>query len=205
MTNLPTATADKAKALEIADAILERLQSNRLTKVPLLHLDELPPLSGVYLAATDNDNILYVGKANDFTVRCKIGQHQKLPTAIELGATCLLLAKVPDGFAWAVEQKLIAELEPPLNDLVNQWWIQKTHSIRSPKESLRRRKRITLSIDDTLIDAAKRVAHSQNNSLSRFVESLIADKAIELGEVDGNYMTPGETRGRKSEEGIEDD
>lgn len=60
------------------------------------------------------------------------------------------------------------------------------------------RKRITLSIDDTLIDAAKRAAHSQNNSLSRFVESLIADKAIELGEVSEDYMTPGETRGRKS-------
>ena len=131
MTNLLTSKADKTAALELADTILERLQSDRLTRVPLLHLDELPALSGVYLATTDDRDILYIGKADDFTNRCKLSQHHKLPTAVKQGATYLLLAKIPERLAWAVEQRLIDKLAPSLNDSVSRWWNMRPQTSRS--------------------------------------------------------------------------
>jgi DNA-binding XRE family transcriptional regulator len=115
----------KAETLDLAQTVLERLESDRLTRVPLLHLKELPPLPGVYFAATEENQILYIGKASDFTERCKISTHHKLPKAIEHGAVFLYIASVPSSQAWHVEQWLIDALNPPLNKSVSYWWVEK--------------------------------------------------------------------------------
>ena len=136
MTNVPRTTIRKAQALEIAASLIERIEASRLTQVPLLHLDELPAIAGLYFATTDDGDILYIGKADDLTQRCKLSQHHKLPLAIERGATVLQIARVDDGLAWAVEQKLIAEIAPPLNDAVSLWWVQPAKVAKPKKKKI---------------------------------------------------------------------
>jgi len=121
-SNVPQTSQQRQSALDIAQTIIERVDSNRLTQVPLLHLNELPAISGLYLAADDTGSILYIGKADDLSQRCKISHHHKLPVAVERGATVLKVARVDDGLAWAVEQKLIAHYSPVLNESVSCWW-----------------------------------------------------------------------------------
>lgn len=103
MITAPKTTLRKAEALTITQSIIEHIESDRLTQVPLLHLDELPAISGLYFATTDEGDILYIGKAKNLTQRCKLSQHHKLLLAIERGATVLQVARVDDGLAWAVE------------------------------------------------------------------------------------------------------
>lgn len=133
---IPRTKTQRDRALELAQSILERIESNRLTQVPLLHLDELPAISGLYFASTDDGDILYIGKADDLTQRCKLAQHHKLPIAIERGATVLQIARVSDGLAWAVEQRLIAELAPTLNDAVSLWWVKPEKVVKPIKPRL---------------------------------------------------------------------
>ena len=110
------------KALKLAQSILERLESGYLTRVPLLHLDELPAIPGVYFATTEDGEVLYVGKANNLATRCKISIHHKLPAAIEKGAAFLHIAGVPIDSVWYVEQVLIERLSPVLNRRYSRWW-----------------------------------------------------------------------------------
>ena len=116
--------AQKTEFLNLAESVLERLETDRLTRVPLLHLAELPPISGVYFAATEQNEILYIGKASDFTDRCKLSTHHKLPIAIERGAVFLYVASVPSLSVWHVEQWLIDTISPVLNESVSRWWIE---------------------------------------------------------------------------------
>ena len=120
--------------------------------MPLFHLDELPAISGLYFATTEDGDILYIGKADDLTQRCKISQHHKLPIAIERGATVLQIARVDDGLAWAVEQRLIAELAPVLNDAVSLWWVKPQKVVKPEKRQVegRRKRRLTLLMSDLL-------------------------------------------------------
>lgn len=189
---IPQTTRSKAEALATAQAIIERIESNRLTQVPLLHLDELPAISGLYFATTDEGDILYIGKANDLTQRCKISQHHKLPLAIERGATVLQVARVNDGLAWAVEQNLIAELAPPLNDAVSLWWVTPVKIAKSKKYT---RKRTTVTIDVEALTAFRRMAKKSNMSFPRYLESRMVELAKAEGEISKSYETLGETRG----------
>ena len=114
----------KAELLDCAQSVLERFQGNRLTRVPLLYLGELPSISGVYFAATEDGQILYIGKADNFTHRCKISTHHKLSSAIEKGAVYLYVASIESRSAWYVEQWLIDAISPPLNKVVSRWWVE---------------------------------------------------------------------------------
>lgn len=105
----------EAKVIDLAQTIIKRIQCGLLTQVSILHLNQLPSASGVYFATTEGGEILYIGKAKNLKQRCKISQHHKLPLAVELGVTVIQIARVDNELAWAVEQKLIAEMRPRLN------------------------------------------------------------------------------------------
>ncbi|MBW4422753.1 MAG: GIY-YIG nuclease family protein [Myxacorys californica WJT36-NPBG1] len=126
----------EAKALNLAQSVLERLESNRLTRIHWQYVDELPPISGVYLAATDDGQILYVGKALNLAKRCKISMHHKLPIAIEKGAVFLYIASIRADLAWHVEQRLIDKLKPVLNGPCSRWWITIGAETLSDEESI---------------------------------------------------------------------
>ncbi|MBD1844771.1 GIY-YIG nuclease family protein [Cyanobacteria bacterium FACHB-63] len=118
--------------LDLAQSILERFKNDRLTRVPLTHLDELPPISGVYLAATEDNQVLYIGKSNNLSVRCDISIHHKLPAALEKGAVFLYIAGVPAAQAKFVEYWLIDRFSPVLNEGYRRWWLE-----RDVEESLK--------------------------------------------------------------------
>ena len=195
MTNLLTSKTDKAKALELATNVLERLQADRLTRVPLLHLEELPAISGIYFAASDGGNVLYIGKADDFTSRCKLSQHHKLPTAIEKSATHLLLARVPEHLAWAVEQKLIDELAPPLNESVSRWWTEKPAKQKPSNKLSPNRKRRTYNLDERTIEVLAELAADDGISTNRYLEILLFNLGIEKGKLPSDAKLLGELRG----------
>ena len=197
MSNLLTSQADKAKALEMANSILERLNADRLTRVPLLYLDELPELSGVYFAATDEGQVLYIGKADDFTQRCNLSQHHKLPVAIEKGATWLMLARVPNKFAWAVEQRLISELQPLLNDTVSHWWTVKQVRVRS---KIPKNRQLRLS-DDVWIAAEAIARYMGSKSTREGIETALRHYVFDLNQKDTRFSKIWE---QVQTEGIED-
>ena len=157
-------------ALEISQSIIERVEAGRLTKVPLLHLDELPAISGLYFATTNNGDILYIGKANDLTQHCKLSRRHKLSLAIEHGATVLQVARVDSRLAWAVEQRLIAEITPILNESVSLWWVE-AEKVVKPKS-----KRVSMS-------------------LPKYVEALLVQHAMKKGGMSKDYKMLSETRG----------
>lgn len=113
---------EKTAVLEVAHDVIERLNNKRLTRIHFDYLNEVPFVSGVYLAATEDDQILYIGKADLLSRRCKIPPHEKLPLAIEQGAVYLYVASVPFHQAWYVEQYLISKFSPPLNIKKSEWW-----------------------------------------------------------------------------------
>lgn len=135
-------TEQKSEAINLAQAIHDRFLADRLTRVSLLHLDELPTVSGVYFAST-GARVLYIGKANNLAQRCRISNHHKLPAAIERGAMYLYVAAVPKELAWAVEQWLIHTLKPPLNESVSAWWLRRVTPVRGNliREKTRRLKK----------------------------------------------------------------
>ena len=112
----------KTALLLLAESVLEKLEAGKLTRVALTNLAELPQVSGVYFATTADETVLYVGKASDFTDRCRLSIHHKLSIAIKSGAVFLHLAITSADQAWHVEQWLIDRLSPPLNEKVSQWW-----------------------------------------------------------------------------------
>ena len=108
--------------VSLAESILRRFDRNLLTRVPMFCLDELPKISGVYIAVNESKEVFYVGMSSDLHSRCKLASHQKLPLALEMGAAYLLIASVPREQAWFVEQVLIDRLKPSLNELLECWW-----------------------------------------------------------------------------------
>lgn len=107
--------SSKIEAIALTESVLERYRTNRLSRIPMDHLEEVATASGVYFAVAPNNSVLYIGKANNFRERCSLSNHHKLPIAVERGATDLLIAAVPAKFAWLVEQRLIFEFAPELN------------------------------------------------------------------------------------------
>lgn len=201
--NTPTTTHHKAEAIMIAQSIIERIESNRLTQVPLLHLDELPAISGLYFATTDEGDILYIGKADDLTQRCKLSQHHKLPLAIERGATVLQVARVDDGLAWAVEQKLIAQLAPPLNDAVSLWWMAADKKASRAGKSLTAlsRRSIKLSLESWQIaEAISRYRRFNNPKVA--LESAIRNYSDRLMSDDPSFV---QVLNKVKAEGVESD
>lgn len=191
MICIPKTKQKMVKALEVAQSIIERIEADRLTQVPLLYLDELPAISGIYFATTDDGRILYIGKADDLTQRCKLNQHHKLPLAIEKGATVLQVARVDDGLAWAVEQKLIAELSPALNDAVSLWWVKSEKTAKS----LPKRKNTRLSLDIEVIAAFRALAESEGISLPKYVEKFMIEHIKKKDTITADCVPLSETRG----------
>ena len=108
--------------ISLAESILRRFDRDLLTRVPMFCLDELPAISGVYIAVDESKEVFYVGMSGDLHNRCKLTSHHKLPLALERGAAYLLIASVPRDQAWFVEQILIDRLKPSLNELLERWW-----------------------------------------------------------------------------------
>jgi transcriptional regulator with XRE-family HTH domain len=145
----------KEMLLGEAQLVLKRLEEDRLTRVPLLYLGELPSISGVYFAATADGQTLYIGKATNFTQRCKISTHHKLSTAIEKGAVFLFVANVPANQAWHVEQWLIDQISPPLNQSCCRWWLGSESSLAQLRKKATRtqlRKKATRSNLNSKLD-----------------------------------------------------
>lgn len=178
-------------ALEISQSIIERVEAGRLTKVPLLHLDELPAISGLYFATTNNGDILYIGKANDLTQHCKLSRRHKLSLAIEHGATVLQVARVDSRLAWAVEQRLIAEITPILNESVSLWWVE-AEKVVKPKS---KRVSTRLCLDKVAVSAIERLARQSSMSLPKYVEALLVQHAMKKGGMSKDYKMLSETRG----------
>jgi|GEM_PF-3435539 len=119
--------------ISLAESILRRFDRDLLTRVPMFCLDELPAISGVYIAVDESKEVFYVGMSGDLHNRCKLTSHHKLPLALERGAAYLLIASVPRDQAWFVEQILIDRLKPSLNELLERWWERPFPEPKQPK------------------------------------------------------------------------
>ena len=119
--------------ISLAESILRRFDRDLLTRVPMFCLDELPAISGVYIAVDESKEVFYVGMSGDLHSRCKLTSHRKLPLALERGAAYLLIASVPRDQAWFVEQILIDRLKPSLNELLERWWKRPFPEPKQPK------------------------------------------------------------------------
>ena len=119
--------------ISLAESILRRFDRDLLTRVPMFCLDELPAISGVYIAVDESKEVFYVGMSGDLHSRCKLTSHHKLPLALERGAAYLLIASVPRDQAWFVEQILIDRLKPSLNELLERWWERPFPEPKQPK------------------------------------------------------------------------
>jgi transcriptional regulator with XRE-family HTH domain len=167
----------KEMLLGEAQLVLKRLEEDRLTRVPLLYLGELPSISGVYFAATADGQTLYIGKATNFTQRCKISTHHKLSTAIEKGAVFLFVANVPANQAWHVEQWLIDQISPPLNQSCCRWWLGSESSLaqlrkKATRTQLRKkamRSNLNSKLDNRILAKARFL---RGESLSAIAASL---------------------------------
>jgi hypothetical protein len=69
-----------------------------------------------------NGTALYIGKAGDLNSRCNVRTHHKLKIAIKKGATSINFAKVDGSKVLHVEQWLIGQVSPVLNERASRWW-----------------------------------------------------------------------------------
>ena len=85
MPRLPLTEYEQEMVLDWAEQVESYLANQKL---PFLSLDgtlnsTLPAFSGAYIATDDDANPLYIGKADDFSSRCRLSQHHRLPEAIQ--------------------------------------------------------------------------------------------------------------------------
>ena len=109
-------TNDQLSQVCIAyEDIKRRYNANKLTSIPLKNLDEAPSIPGIYFAVTEVGEIVYIGMSMDLKTRCNLRSHHKLPSALELGAEVLLVARVDESIVSYVEKALIMYFNPKLN------------------------------------------------------------------------------------------
>jgi hypothetical protein len=126
----------KEKTIEIACSILEKLKEGKLESVSFSEKEKLPNSSGIYFAAKEKEEVLYIGKALNLNTRCGSSKHHKIPTAIDMGAAKLYFVLIPVNILWGVEQWLIGQIKPPLNNHLSRWWIDEQEKASSSGMSI---------------------------------------------------------------------
>ena len=99
------------------EEIKRRRKQDKLTKVSIENLDEIPKMSGIYFVETAKGKVLYIGMSKNLSIRCNLISHHKLLDALEYGASFLTLAKVDESIVAYVEKVLITEFNPELNQI----------------------------------------------------------------------------------------
>jgi len=119
----PTDLVDRRLSLHIAKKMIEKLRGEDFRKRPLFKLSqfELPKWSGVYFLIDSSNRVLYVGSAQDIKIRCN-QSHSKIKLLANDQKVYLSFFRSPAELTWAIEQKIIADLDPPLNFVVIKWW-----------------------------------------------------------------------------------
>lgn len=85
-----------------------------LPSVAFDHWKTLPRKSGIYLAMTADESILYIGATNNLRQRWL--KHHQYPQLKSLGCTTIAYYECPVEQLPKIEQAMIIQFHPPLND-----------------------------------------------------------------------------------------